>query len=144
MKSCLICANNKTCSKAKHFENYILEDCSEYSSKVDISTLVWNVVLYDYKADHVTTYNIFKNVSFQEDCEELFSTPNLGKEIFEDFLDRKAMYAFWGRCEYEYLISSWPPGPEETPYKIDVYEQLKINWSRFVDYLYDLYMSTLM
>ena len=143
MKSCLFCLNKTTCSKAQNFENYAIDDCSNYISKINLDNLRWNAILYDYQSTRIRKYNIFNNSQFCKDCIELFSPPNLGKETFSELLDKKAMYEFWGRCEYEFLISSWPPGPAEKPYKIDVYEQLKLNWEKFVDYLYDFYLKNM-
>lgn len=31
-------------------------------------------------------------------------------EQFKDFIRHKSLYQFWGKCEYEFLIGSWPYG----------------------------------
>ena len=56
------------------------------------------------------------------------------KEQFEKELDRKLLYSFWSKCEYETTIymASWVGRSE--PIKIDIYSQVKLNWNRFVDY----------
>ena len=35
------------------------------------------------------------------------------------------MYQWWSRCEYEIIISDWPPSGKEE--KWDVYKQIEMN-----------------
>lgn len=44
---------------------------------------------------------------------------------FKDFIDLVAQHQFWGRCEYEMICTGWPV--QKNDYKIDVYEQIKMN-----------------
>lgn len=46
-------------------------------------------------------------------------------EKFVKFIDREAMHQFWGRCEYEMICQGWPV--PQNDYKLDVYEQIKMN-----------------
>lgn len=62
-------------------------------------------------------------------------TSNLNRNEISDLIKRKAQWQFWGRCEYEHIISSWPPYDKDEGCKIDVFEQLTMNWDRFVDYI---------
>lgn len=64
------------------------------------------------------------------------------KELLNDrreiksFIDSKLRYHFWGRCEYEFIILPWPyreKDIEEQMYKIDIYEQCKMNLDLIVD-----------
>lgn len=44
------------------------------------------------------------------------------------------MYYFWSKTEWEVIVSPWVgKGGDE---KIDVYDQLKLNWDKFVDYVW--------
>ena len=65
------------------------------------------------------------------------------------------MYAFWSKSEYEVIITSWPPHIEKEEFerlakediryrtwvnlsigeKIDIYNQVMINWEAFKLYL---------
>lgn len=47
------------------------------------------------------------------------------------------MYYFWSKCEWEIIISGWPPRDDFNDAKIDVYDQVKLNWDKFVDYTWD-------
>lgn len=52
------------------------------------------------------------------------------KYTVEKQLDRQCMYYFWSKCEYEVIVSAWPPR-EGSDRKIDIYTQLKENWDIF-------------
>ena len=42
-----------------------------------------------------------------------------------EFIKKEAMYQWWARCQYEIIISDWPPSGKEE--KWDVYKQIKMN-----------------
>ena len=61
---------------------------------------------------------------------------NTTKEI-DEWLDRALRYMFWSKCEYEIILSPWPPytndkGEEvilpKRSRKIDIYEQCMMNF----------------
>lgn len=41
------------------------------------------------------------------------------------WIDRRLMYQYWSRCEYEVIVQGWPNQSNEQ--KIDVYWQAKMN-----------------
>ena len=43
------------------------------------------------------------------------------------FVTKDCMYRYWARCEYEWLMVSWPAGTLEDAIKIDAWEQIKMN-----------------
>jgi hypothetical protein len=43
------------------------------------------------------------------------------------------MYYFWSKAEWEIIISSWP-NRDNDELKIDVFDQVMLNWEAFVDY----------
>lgn len=53
----------------------------------------------------------------------------------EQQLDRLCMYYFWAKCEYEVIVSGWPPR-EGSDRKIDIYTQLKENWDIFKELVF--------
>ena len=101
--------------------------------------LKWNTIRYDN--GKIEYFNIFKNILFKEAIEEIFRTPEQSREEIEEKVKRKAQWQFWSRCEYEVIISEWPPSSKDKNYKLDVFEQLEANWERFMDYIYDCYCS---
>lgn len=94
----------------------------------------WYVMLFDYSKGKVVPYNVFDNVRFSRDVETILSTSGHTRESMSDILSHAAAYAFWSKCEYEYVVSDWPPSGRSE--KIDVFDQLKCNWDRFVDYVW--------
>ena len=103
--------------------------------------LEWNVFLYDgcrSKAEP-RKFNIFDNINFRERVEELLATPELTREEIEEEVRAAARWQFWSRCQYEFILLSWPTGEKETGYKMDVFEQLEMNWDRFIDYIWIYY-----
>lgn len=46
---------------------------------------------------------------------------------FKEFIKGEAQYHWWGRCEYEIILLSWPPKETDKGFKIDVYWQLMKN-----------------
>ena len=43
------------------------------------------------------------------------------------------MYWFWSKCEHEIIISSWPY-TDKAAAKIDIYQQVMMNWDIFLEY----------
>ena len=56
----------------------------------------------------------------------------LNKEDFSEKLKREIMYYFWSKCEYEIILSPWTGRADDI--KIDIYDQIMMNFGRFVDY----------
>lgn len=53
----------------------------------------------------------------------------------EKQLDGQCMYYFWAKCEYEVIVSAWPPrGGSDR--KIDIYTQIKENWDIFKELVF--------
>ena len=124
----------------------------------------WNVILQNPPSNNLGIYNVFDYYSFRNDVKELF-IKQYDKEKFIDELDLIAHYHFSEKVEWETIFTTWPPyiDKEEierivTDYhikrkpgaplpdrldvrpdhmrKIDVYDQLKVNWHRFSDYVW--------
>lgn len=56
-------------------------------------------------------------------------------EEFKDFVQHEARCQWWGRCEYEIIITEWPPAKNATEDKWDVYRQLMLNLDIVVNLL---------
>ena len=128
-----------------------------------IKNLTWNVFRYDINARKIETYNVFNHGSFYNDVMKI---PRKDKLEFTEKLRREAQYYFWSKCEMEIVVTSWPPYIDEEEYnrltkernehitkrgdtprvlnvcttvgsKIDIYEQLMLNWDMFVEYTWN-------
>ena len=100
--------------------------------------MIWYVINEDN--GRFVPYNVFWNRCFKEAVEcDIFNIPELTRDEVSELLQRFAQWQFWSRCEYEIVLYSWPTGKDEKGHKIDVFDQLKANWERFVDYVYQCY-----
>lgn len=124
----------------------------------------WNVLYRNFNTRKIEEYDIFGHSSFAKDVQELLDQ-NLTKTDFTEELRRTLQYYFWSKAEYEVVITSWPPyidGKEldrlsveyedynqkwgHYPYKLnvgldvgekmDIYQQVRLNWDVFVDYVW--------
>lgn len=98
--------------------------------------LEWNVFYYSINQHTIEKMNIFRHSGFNEAVQKLLKTET-NRISFEEELRRELMYVFWSRAEYEVIISPWgfKEGCEEL--KVDIYSQVMMNWSQFVDYVWD-------
>ena len=127
--------------------------------------LKWNVFYHDINKQKITTFNIFNHWKFSEDVQKSLEKYK-NKDEFAEQLRRDLQYYFWSKCEYETVITSWPPyidtkeldrlNDERTEHrekylrepfhlnvrldtgsKIDIYEQVMNNFDIFVDYVWN-------
>lgn len=83
----------------------------------------FNVIIEDVNRQKFTTYDV---IPYLVKCYlEAKKKPETFEE-FKKFVDRESKYQFWSRCQYEIILSAWPPvnGFEE---KWDVYQQIVMN-----------------
>ena len=126
--------------------------------------MIWNVYRESINNSSITEYNIFNHKGFAKDVNELLKE-NTTKDEFAEQLKRSLRYYFWGKSEYEVVITSWVTyiDREELnrinseyeeyndkwghyPYKInispdvskkiDIYSQVMMNWEQFVEYVW--------
>ncbi len=102
--------------------------------------LEWNVLYYNSNTRRIEQFNIFDHASFNKVVMKMFDKSKLiDMAEFEDAIDKEVMYFFWCRAEYEVMIGGLFKKGVKT--KIDIYTQLKLNWDRFIDYLWNEYTS---
>ncbi len=99
--------------------------------------LIWNVYIQDFNNKCIKIYNIFEHYSFKKD---LFETYNEFKEDKDNFLfrvKRLLQYYYWSKCEWEIILSDWPPSKKFDDMKISVYDQIENNWHIFSEYIWN-------
>lgn len=94
----------------------------------------WYVFRYDNNNKSIYEYNIFSHSSFMQDLRELAKETD--KEVFSEKLRRNLMYYFWAKYEHEVLITGLFSDRGDTERKVDIYEQVRLNWRAFVDYVW--------
>ena len=82
----------------------------------------FNVIIYDINRKKFKPYDVMG--FFVNEYNEEENKPKTFAE-FKEFVERKSMWRFWSRCEYEIILSDWPPsGVEE---KWDIHRQILMN-----------------
>lgn len=98
----------------------------------------WYVFRYNVNARTIENFNVFDHGSFKRDVDQLRRRRRtITYEYFSEELRKFAQYYFWSRCEYEVVIQGWPPSHSDVDRKVDIFEQLQLNWDTFVKYVYN-------
>lgn len=101
----------------------------------------WNVYYYDINHENVEKYNIFDHGSFKKDFDKLISESNITKEEFANKLDIMLRYYFWSKVQWETFLKTWL-GDSKVEKKINVYDQIRLNWDKFLEYTYNCKFKT--
>lgn len=104
----------------------------------DVASLKWFVIRFDPNKNEMCDYNIFNHGSFCEFVKNTFELYKNDPVAFKDNLRKCVLYFFWAKCEYEIIISEWPPRADgkNCSKKIDIYEQVIKNFALFADYVW--------
>ncbi len=90
------------------------------------------VINFDINARKFEHYNVM--TYFVNEYKSAKQKPKTFDE-FKKFVEDKSRYHFWSRCEYEIIVSDWPPtGIQE---KWDVHRQLMMNIDTITHLLMD-------
>ena len=119
---------------------HILEQFAHYfTSKKRINNqeviiIEWYVYYHDSNAQKIIKWNVFNHGTFTKEMNEIKKKTST-KEEFAEKLDHMMRYYFLSKCEYEVIISPWVGRADDV--KIDIYDQIHMNWNVFVDYVYE-------
>lgn len=92
----------------------------------------FNVLLWDINRNELTKYDVLPYFRDELDKLKKGKKPQT-REEWTEFVKREGKYMYWGRCEYEIIISPWPVQDKEV--KIDVWHQIENNLDLIVDIL---------
>ena len=115
------CAPNSACEKFEPLKKIELE---------------WNVYRHDFNSSEIKTFNIFDHWKFNEDVARDLKR-DLSRNDFARHLRSHLFYFFCSKCEYEVLISPWTGNKEKSTIKIDIFDQVMMNFDIFVDYVWN-------
>lgn len=99
--------------------------------------LCWNVYVSNFNGREIEPYNIFRHARFYDDCCKAKTKFNDDREGFAEAVRSDLMYYFWSKCEWEIILQHWPSMKDFHDKKIDVYDQVLLNWDVFIDYLWN-------
>lgn len=98
---------------------------------------VWNVFISNANRRTIEKYNIFDHHYFCAGCDKAYKKCVGEKDAFAEEVRRELMYYYWSKCEWEIIIKGFIIDGKER--KIDVYEQVMLNWDEFIKYLWHWY-----
>lgn len=99
----------------------------------------YNVMFYDLVERKFKSLNVFRHVGFKRGVLELFEKHKNDKDKFLKELDLEAFYHFNCKVEFEIMVipllyTVKVGGEDGGEKKIDVYDQLRMNWDIFTEY----------
>lgn len=102
--------------------------------------MTWNVFIFDFNTKKLKIYNVLGHDNLIENvkkkAEEQYGNKLPDYTKFKESVRRELQYYFWCKCEYEIILSAWPPNNNIAEEKIDVYDQIMLNFEQFYSYIY--------
>jgi hypothetical protein len=95
----------------------------------------WLVYYHAINEDKITTFNIFDHLGFAKEVEKALHSFK-SREEFAKKLRSELFYYFGSKCEWEVIVSPWVGSRNKEGIKVDVYNQVMLNWDAFVDYVW--------
>lgn len=96
----------------------------------------WHVIREDFNGRRIVDYDIFEHGGFVEDVREAYGKYCNDHDSFCENVRKSLVYRFWSKCEWEVVVSAWPPSDRVPERKMDVYEQVMLNWDVFIEYVW--------
>lgn len=98
----------------------------------------FNVLNWDINKNQLETYDVLPY--FRREYEKCKKEEKLVTvDEWKKFIESNGRYRYWSRCEYEIIISPWPPQKKDVSVKIDVWQQIKNNLDLIVKLLMEEY-----
>ena len=99
--------------------------------------MVWNVYRYNINSKKIEAFNIFDHGGFKKDVKEAAAKFDYSFDAFKKAVRSSLMYYFWSKSEYEVVVGPWVGGDKKDEMKIDIYDQVVLNWDVFIEYIWD-------
>ena len=90
----------------------------------------WNVWIWDFNHDKLEQYDVVPMLLRELKSLRKDDFP-MNKRSMDKELKTWARYHFWSKCEYEMIVQGLYKKDNEE--KVDVYDQLMLNWDTFSD-----------
>lgn len=98
-----------------------------------MNNMVWNVYYHNPNKDKIEIYNIFDHGNFNKYVKEILDKCKTKEELAQE-LEAELQYYFWSRTQWETVIGPWCGSRNNECIKIDIYDQVMLNFDIFVDY----------
>ena len=101
-----------------------------------MANLEWYVYIEDINNRRIEKFNIFNHSGIQEDLKKIRKIKDYDE--FCKKLKNSLMYYYWSKCEWEVIISDWPPAKQDPiEVKVDVFDQIMLNADVFYKYTWN-------
>ena len=101
--------------------------------------LSWKVFYHNFNARRIEEYNVLNDGFVNGLMERLPKKKSeVTYEVFKENLRSELMYKYWFKYEWKVVLSEFSPrknGEEER--KVDIYQQVMLNFEIFCKYAYD-------
>ena len=94
----------------------------------------FNVLRWDINRNELVTYDV---LPYFRKCykERKKKDKPVAVDEWKKFIKQEGMRMFWSRCEYEIIISPWPPQKKDVSVKVDIWQQIEMNLDLIVELL---------
>ena len=104
---------------------------------MEAKKLEWFVYCESFNRGRIERHNVFNHYSVIKDLQKALKKYRDNRPAFLEEAKHIFMYHYWSKCEWEIILSAWPPSKKCKEEKIDVFDQLQLNWDAFCDYLWE-------
>ena len=99
--------------------------------------LEWNVYVSNFNDRRIEKHNVFNHWGVMENLKRIARKyRDREREQFEEQMRRILMHYYWSKCEWEIVLDHFPPSDRFRPEKVDVWDQISLNWQSFADYVW--------
>lgn len=98
----------------------------------------FNVIYWDFNKESPSPYDVLPYFRNEYERTKKSERP-VTIEQWKEFIIRKGKYMYWARCEYEVIVSQWPP--TDKSYKLDIWQQIEANLDLITELLMREYES---
>ena len=101
--------------------------------------MTWNVYVEDFNGKRIEPYNVFMHHGFTEDIKKAYKEHKDDFDAFSEAVKRSLMYYYWSKAEWEIILGPWCGArfSKDMEIKVDVYDQIMLNWEPFIKYVWD-------
>lgn len=102
-----------------------------------VKKLHWKVYKSDFNRKIIEEVDVLDYSIIKEEIVKDFKEATTLEE-FKEKVRKDLMYHFWSKCEYEIILSHWPSlGDKGKELKIDIYDQIMLNYDVFIKYVWN-------
>jgi len=97
----------------------------------------WFVYVEDVNAREIIVYDVFSHGRFAEDVRKAYKKHRMDFDAFTEKVRGSLFYYYRSKCEWEVIVGSWVASDRIPERKVDVYDQVMLNWDVFIKYVWE-------